>query len=354
VKVLVTGAAGFLGGHLVDMLVERGDDVRAMVLPVEDTSRLQQLPGVEVVNGDMTNPQSLRDAVRGVERVYHVAAKTGPWGPEEVYWATNVRGLGDLIRAAMDAGVKRIVHTSSVTVYGHHLQGIVTEDEPFHVEDEPYSRTKIAGEKLITNLVKDEGAPVVIVRPGWIYGPRDSASFGRFVGLVEAGKGFFVGSGKNIVPVVYVRDVAKGIILAGDAGDEVIGRAYTLADDHRVTQAAYLNTIADALQVAHISRRIPYKPLYAAARATELLWQAAGRRNAAPPPVTTYGIMLVGSEQIFSIGRARRELGYAPQYDVTRGVAEGVQWYMQAKQGNRQGDDLEPLYSGSFVGLSTD
>jgi nucleoside-diphosphate-sugar epimerase len=345
VKVLVTGAAGFLGGHLVDMLVERGDDVRAMALPVEDTRRLQQLPRVEVVIGDMTKPESLRDAVRGVERVYHVAAKTGPWGPEDVYWATNVRGLGDLIRAAMDAGVKRIVHTSSVTVYGHHLQGIVTENAPFYAEDEPYSRTKIAGEKLIANLVKDEGAPVVILRPGWIYGPRDSASFGRFVGLVESGKGFFVGSGKNIVPVVYVRDVAQGLIQAGDAGDEAVGRAYTLADDHRVTQADYLNAIADALQVQHISRRIPYMPLYAAARTAELLWQAAGRRNAAPPPVTTYGIMLVGSEQIFSIGRARRELGYAPQYDLARGVAEGVQWYLQAKHGHSETNEGEPQFS---------
>jgi nucleoside-diphosphate-sugar epimerase len=333
VKVLVTGAAGFLGSHLVDMLVERGDEVRAMVLPVEDSRRLRQMPRVEVVSGDMTNPQSLKSAVQGVQRVYHVAAKTGPWGPEEVYWATNVRGLADLIHAAMDAGVERIVHTSSITVYGHHLHGIITEDEPFHAEDNPYSRTKIAGEKLIASLVQDEGAPVVIVRPGWIYGPRDSASFGRFVGLVESGKGFFVGSGKNIVPVVYVRDVAQGLIKAGDAGDEVIGRAYTIADDHRVSQAEYLNSIADSLQVPHISRRVPYMPVYAAARAAELVWQAMGRRNAAAPPVTTYGITLLGGEQYFSIGRARSELGYAPQYDLARGIAEGVQWYLQAKQG---------------------
>jgi nucleoside-diphosphate-sugar epimerase len=334
VKVLVTGAAGFLGGHLVDMLVERGDEVRAMALPKEDTRRLRLLPRVEVVHGDMTNPQSLKDAVQRVQRVYHVAAKTGPWGPENAYWAVNVRGLADLIHAAMDAGVERIVHTSSIIVYGFPLHGIVTEDAPFQAMDNPYSRTKIAGEKLIADLVKDEGAPVVIVRPGWIYGPRDTASFGRFAALVESGKGFFVGPGRNIVPVVYVRDVAQGLIKAGDAGDHVIGRAYTLADDHRVTQAEYLNAIADALNVPHISRRIPYGPVYAAARAAELVWQAAGRRNAAPPPVTTYGIMLVGSEQIFSIGRARQELGYAPQYDIARGIGEGIQWYLQARHGS--------------------
>ncbi len=342
-KVLVTGAAGFLGGHLVDMLVERGDEVRAMVRPVEEARRLRKLAGVEVVQGDLTEPESLKRAVRGVQRVYNVAAKTGPWGLEEVYQAINVRGLANLINISMDAGVQRIVHTSSITVYGHHLHGTITEDAPFRAEDNPYSRTKIAGEKLIANLVKDRGAPVVIVRPAWIYGPRDNASFGRFVALVESGKGFLIGSGRNIVPVVYVRDVAQGLIKAGDASDGVIGRAYTIADDQRVTQAEYMNTIADELHMPQLSRHIPYAALYTAGRTAELLWQAMGRRNAAPPPVTTYGVTLLGGDQQFSIDRARRELGYAPEYDVIRGVMEGVNWYQQSKMGNSQSQEEPEL-----------
>ncbi|HLX39681.1 MAG TPA: NAD-dependent epimerase/dehydratase family protein [Ktedonobacteraceae bacterium] len=348
-KVLVTGAAGFLGGHLVDMLVERGDEVRAMALPVENTAHLEEMPGVEVVRGDMTDASSLKRAVRGVQRVYHVAARTGPWGLEDVYRAVNVQGLADLVHAAIDAGVRRIVHTSSITVYGHHLQGIVTEEAPFHAEDNPYSRSKIAGEKLLGNLVKDNAAPVVIVRPGWIYGPRDTASFARFVSLVESGKYFLVGSGKNIVPIVYVRDVAQGIIKAGDAGDEVIGRAYTIADDRRVTQAQYLDSIADALQVPHLTTRLPYKGLYAAGRTAELLWQAMGRRNAAPPPVTTYGLTLLGGDQMFSIGKARRELGYEPVYNIERGVAEGVKWYLETKKGNISGGKHEVTDSGRTI-----
>jgi len=333
-KVLVTGAAGFLGGHLVDMLLERGDEVRAMVRPVEDASRLRKLDGVEVVLGDLVDRESLKRAVQDVKRVYNVAAKTGPWGLEKDYNAINVWGVADLITASMDAGVQRIVHTSSITVYGHHLKGIITEDHPFHAEDNPYSRTKIAGEKLIADFVKERGAPVVIVRPAWIYGPRDTASFGRFVAMVESGKGFLIGSGKNIVPVVYVRDVAQGLIKAGDSGDEVIGKAYTIADDRRVTQAEYLNTIADFLEVPPVSRKIPYFTLLAAARGAELMWQAMGRRKSAPPPVTTYGVTLLGGNQEFSIEKARRELGYEPEYDVIRGVFEGVNWYLQTKKGS--------------------
>ncbi len=332
-KVLVTGAAGFLGGHLVDMLVERGDEVRAMVRPVENASYLRTLSGVEVVNGDLTSAASLKRAVKGVERVYNVGARTGPWGPESAYRAINVYGLSDLIYAAMDAGVQRIVHTSSITVYGHFLHGIVTEDHPYHAEDNPYSRTKIEGEKLVTDLVEGQGAPIVIVRPAWIYGPRDTASFAKYVSRVESGKFFFVGSGENIVPTVYVRDVAQGLIKAGDAGNEVIGQAYTLANDECVTQAAYLNTIADALGVAHVSLKVPFSALYTAGRSAELVWQAMGRRDAAPPPLTTYGITLQGGDQQFSIDKARRELGYAPQFDIQRGVAEGVKWYRSLQQG---------------------
>jgi nucleoside-diphosphate-sugar epimerase len=335
-KVLVTGAAGFLGGHLVDMLLERGDEVRAMTRPVENADYLRTLKNVELVHGDLTDEESLTRAVQGVERVYNIAAKTGPWGLEEVYRAINVQGLASLINVAMDAGVQRIVHTSSITVYGHFLQGVITEEHPYQAEDNPYSRTKIAGEKLIADLVKDRAAPVVTIRPGWIYGARDEASFGRYVARVESGKFFLIGSGDNIVPLVHARDVAQGLIKAGDAADDVIGRAYTIVDDRRVTQAEFLNTIADALGVPHVTLRVPFAALYTAGRTAEQLWSALGRRKAAPPPLSTYGVTLQGGDQQFSIDRARRELGYTPEYDVKRGVEEGVRWYLATRKSEQR------------------
>ncbi|HEU5378668.1 MAG TPA: NAD-dependent epimerase/dehydratase family protein [Ktedonobacteraceae bacterium] len=331
-KALVTGAAGFIGSHLVEVLLQRGDEVRALVRPDEDTWRLQPFSRVEIFQGDMTDTATLKGAVQGVERVYHIAAKTGPWGMEQTYRAINEQGLSDLVYAAMEAGARRIVHTSSITVYGHHLRGIVTEDHPYHAENNPYSRTKIAGEKLLFNLVKQKGAPVVIVRPAWVYGPRDSTSFSRFVSLVESGKGFIIGTGKNVVPIVYVRDVVQGLIKAGDAGDHVVGRAYTLADDRRVTQLEYLNTIADTLKAPHVARKLPFLATYMAGRTAEIVWQVVDPRRMKPPPLTTYGVTLLGGDQQFSIEKARRELGYAPEFDVKLGVAEGVRWYLSAKQ----------------------
>ena len=179
------------------------------------------------------------------------------------------KGLADLIYAAMDADVQRIVHTSSITVYGHHLCGIVTEDSSYHTENNSYSRSKIADEIVVFNLVKEYGAPVVVVRPAWVYRPRDSASFGRFVSRIEGRKGFIIGSGENSVPVVYVRDVAQGLANAGDAGNQVIGQAYNIADDRHVTQLEHVNAITSALHVAPVSRHIPFSALYLAGRAAE-------------------------------------------------------------------------------------
>ena len=346
-KVLVTGASGFVGNHLVEMLVERGDEVRALVQPGQDTDHLKTLSGVEVIYGDLTDRPSLERAVQGTRRVYNIAAKTGPWGPEKLYQAINVQGLADLIDTAMEAGVDRIVHTSSITVYGHHLSGIVTEDHPYHAEDNPYSRTKIAGEKLIFRLVEEHGAPVVIVRPGWIYGPRDKASFGRFVNLVASGKARLLGNGNNIVPIVYVRDVAQGLIKAGDAGEEAVGRAYNIVDDRRVTQAEYLNTIADALHMPPVSSKLPFSAIYFAGRSAETIWHIGAQfvptLRHTPPPLMTYGVTLLGGDQRFSIDRARHELGYVPEVDVKQGVAEGVRWHLSSQGQEQPSDVLSPL-----------
>jgi nucleoside-diphosphate-sugar epimerase len=125
-----------------------------------------------------------------------------------------------------------------------------------------------------------------------------------------------------------VRDVAQGLIKAGDASDKAIGRAYNIVNDRRVTQAEYLNTIAEALHVPRVSRKLPFPAIYLAGWCAEALWRTVDRNRQTPPPLMTYGVTLLGGDQRFSIDRARHELGYAPEFDVERGVAEGVKWYL--------------------------
>src|SRR5437763_9920133 len=204
--VLVTGATGLLGSHLIDVLVERGECVRALVRPGEAVGaygiRPQAQPAVQICRGDLGDRASLAAAVRGVDRVLHCAARTGPWGPQVDYETANVRGLRTLVESALAAGVRRFVHVSSITVHGNDVHGTADETAPLRVEPNPYSRSKVAGEHLLARLIREQGAPVTIVRPGWIYGPRDVARFARFAAMIQRGKVVVVGPGNNHVPLI--------------------------------------------------------------------------------------------------------------------------------------------------------
>jgi nucleoside-diphosphate-sugar epimerase len=321
--VLVTGASGFLGSHLTDLLLERGERPRILVAPGERVTAWTDAD-VEIHHGDVCDRATLEAAVDGVGRVLHCAARTGPWGPRIAYQRTNVDALGTLVDVAMAAGVERIVHVSSITVHGNDVRGSADERGTLRAGSNPYSWSKLAGERLLARMVRDAGAPVTIVRPGWIYGPRDTASFGRFAEMIGGGRMVVIGSGHNHVPLVYVEDVARGIVLAAEC-DAAAGRSYLLVNDERITQLDLLNGIAAQLGVPAPSRRIPYRlgvTLGALAEAGGLL-----ARRAQPPPVMRYGVQLLGGENRFVIDRARRELGFSPQVSLAEGIHRSVEWY---------------------------
>lgn len=320
--VLVTGATGLLGSHVVDLLVARGEKVRALVRPGENVQRLIEL-GVDVIPGDLSDRRSLDRATRGVERALHCAAKTGPWGPEDEYQRANVLGLQALIESSLAAGVQRFTHVSSITVHGNDVHGAADETTPLRIEPNPYSRTKVAGEHLVAAFVRDQGAPITIVRPGWIYGPRDVASFGRFAAMIQAGKMPILGSGANHIPLVYVRDAAEGVILASTAPN-VVGKAYLLVNDERVTQRDYLTAIANALGTQAPTRHIPYRIALGLGATSEVVGRLGRLKQ---PPLMRYGLQLLGGENLFNITRARQELGFAPRVMLAEGVRESVTWY---------------------------
>lgn len=325
--VLVTGAAGLLGGHVADRLVERGERVRIFARPGEDVARLEQR-SAEVYRGDLGDRASLEAAVRGVDRVLHCAARTGPWGPEAEYEIANVFGPKSLIEAAMAAGVRRIVHISSITVHGNDVGGEADEASPTRVEPNPYTRTKIAGERLVQRMIREQGAPVTIVRPGLIYGPRDTNSFGRFAALVEQGKMIRIGSGHNHVPLIYVTDAARGIVLAGEA-ERAVGRTYLLVNDEPVTQNDYLNAIAGELGVPTPRRHIPLRLALALGTAAELVGHLAHMQQ---PLLTRFGVEALGGENRFNISRARKELGFRPDINLAEGVRRGIAWYRTTRR----------------------
>jgi nucleoside-diphosphate-sugar epimerase len=227
----------------------------------------------------------------------------------------------------MAAGVRRIVHVSSITVHGNNMRGEADEDSPLRIEPNPYSRSKVAAEKLLHRMIRDEGAPVTIVRPGWIYGPGDTASFARTARMIGEGRMIVVGSGENHLPLIYVRDVAEGLVLASEA-EQAEGRSYLLVNDEPVTQLGFLTAIAAELGASVPTRRIPYVLAMTLGGLSEQLGHLMRRRQ--PPPVMRYGLQLLGGENRFVISRARHELGFTPLIGLTEGVKTSVGWYRDA------------------------
>ena len=348
-RALVTGASGLLGGYVVELLLGHCHSVRALVRPGEAVDGLTR-PGVEIHRGDLCDRASLESAVGGMDRVIHCAARTGVWGSRAEYERTNVRGVEWILKAALSAGVRRFVHVSSVAVFGASVRGTADESTPVRIDPNPYSWSKVMGERVVERAIRDYNAPVTIVRPGWIYGPRDTGSFARFAALVRQGRMVVIGSGQNQVPLIHVRDVAAGILLASEVA-RAVGRSYILVNDEPVTQHQYLDSIAAELGVPGPSRHIPYRAARMLGYMAEALGHLFGRSQ--PPPLTRYGVELLGGKNRFSINRAREELGFCPRVSMASGVRESVAWFREGYCATQSGTQHTGTYLGEQRGGAT-
>src|SRR5260370_39159461 len=177
-KVLITGSTGLLGGLLIRELRERGEDIRALVLPVENTHRLVE-QGVEVVRGDVTDASTLGSAVKEIELIFLLAGMMGVWRPLAEYRLVNVTWCENLYQAPHKPGVLHFVHTSSHTVYGLGYGRFLTEKDALRPDPDPYSLTKAEGDRLIRRLMLSSKGETVILRPGTLFGPGDRLPFRR-------------------------------------------------------------------------------------------------------------------------------------------------------------------------------
>ena len=325
--VLITGAAGLLGSHLTELLLAEGERPRVLVRPGEALPSWEG-SGIEIYEGDAADRAVLESALAGVDRVLHCAARTGPWGPWAEYERTNVSALRTLAELAGAAGVRRIVHVSSITVHGDDVHGDADETAPMRPGPNPYSRSKAAGERLLQQLPASVRARLTVVRPGLLYGPRDTGSFGRFAAMISERKMVMIGPGRNRMPLIYVTDAARGILLASTA-EQAAGRVYLLVSDEPVTQREYLDAIASGLGAPPVSRRVPYRLALGIGISAEITARLLRREQ--PPPLTSFGVRVLGGENRFTIARARAELGFEPRVSLAEGVRNSTDWYLAAR-----------------------
>jgi nucleoside-diphosphate-sugar epimerase len=321
-KVLITGATGLLGGHLIRELRERGEDIRALVLPVENTDRLVA-QGVEVVRGDITDANTLGPAVKDIELIFHLAGMMGVWRPLAAYRLVNVTGSENLYKAAQQGGVRRFVHTSSHTVYGLGYGRFLTEKDALRPDPDPYSLTKAEGDRLIRRLMLSSKVETVILRPGTFFGPGDRLHFGRMAQKVKDGKGLILGRGDNALPFCYVTDIVQGFLLAA-YHENAPGNVYNITNDRPLTQSEMFNAIADAVGGVRPRLHLPYVPIYYASIVAEKVVAPLTRTK---PKATPLGAMMFGSDNRHSVEKARRELGYEPKVDLREGIQLAAQWF---------------------------
>lgn len=320
-NVLVTGATGLLGSHLLQALQRRGERIRALVLPTENAQNLLA-QGVEVVRGDVTDAGSLAPAVRDIDVVFHLAGMMGVTRPLVEYRLVNVTGTENLYRAAQAAGVRRFVHTSSHTVYGLGHSRPLTEGAALCPDPDPYSITKAEGDRLMRRLMLTGGVETVILRPGTFFGPGDRLHFGRMAQRMKQGKGVIIGRGNNVLPFCYVTDVVQGFLLAA-YHEHAPGNVYNISNDHPLAQREMFDAIADAVGGKRPAVHLPYWPLYYGSIGAEVVAAITHTK----PLVTRLGVMMFGSDNRHSIEKARRELGYSPEIDLQEGIKLAAAWF---------------------------
>jgi dihydroflavonol-4-reductase len=319
---LVTGASGFQGSAVLRALLERGEPVRALVRPRSNRQNLDGLP-VEIALGDLTDRQSLADAVRGCQAVFHVAADYRLWAadPAELY-RTNVDGTRTLLEAAGEAGVARILYTSSVATLGSRPDGEPADERTPAKLDHMighYKRSKYLAEQAVRELA-GRGLPVVILNPSAPIGPRDirPTPTGRMV--LEAARGHFPAYVDTGLNVVHVDDAAEGHLLAFERGR--IGQRYVLGGEN-LPLGEILGTIAQLVGRRAPRLRLPPGLLLPLAHLAET---AARLRGGREPLLTTDGLRMARKRMYFSSALAERELGFRAR-PALEALRDALDWY---------------------------
>src|SRR5829696_7832861 len=214
--IFITGATGLVGSHAAEEALRRGHRVRALVRSSSDTRWLDRW-GVEQVVGDLADPEALRRGAEGADWIFNCAAKVGDWGTLEEFRRLNVEAFRHLLDAAVAARVARFVHVSSLGVYEARDHHGTDETVPPAAESlDAYTRSKTEAEALALRYHKERGLPVAIVRPGFIYGPRDRSVLPKLIHALRAGRFFYFGSGDQVLNCIYVKNLVHGIFLAAE------------------------------------------------------------------------------------------------------------------------------------------
>lgn len=329
-KALVTGASGFLGGHIAEGCLRAGDEVRVLVRRTSDTSHLRTLPGVEFAYGDLTDTDALRRAAEGTDVVYHSAARVTDFGTRARFRAENVTATEHLLDAARRGGASRFVFVSSPSALMDRGDGDrlgIDETCPYPRRYyNHYSRTKAEAERIV--LAADApGFTTCALRPRGIWGPRDRQGFvPRMLTAMRAGRLPDLSGGRPVMASLCYCDNAVDACLRAARSDRVGGRAYFIADGEETDLWRFLGRLAHLFSVPPPGRRVPVPVRDGLALLADLVWKLPPLAARSSPPLSRYAVALLARSATYDTGAARRDFGYRPLVGQEEGLDAFAAW----------------------------
>lgn len=329
-RILVTGGGGFLGGHIVRALLERGDEVGSLTR--SDQPELREL-GVEVHRGDISNPEDVALAIKGYDAIIHTAAMVNPWGDPDAFFRANVTGTSILLDACQTEGITRFVFTSSPSAV---FQGIDLINAPTEVPyparfPSPYGETKAMSEQLVQAAHNPDAMACVSLRPQLMWGPGDPHLLPLLIHKTRLGTLKQVGHADTMVDVTFITNAAQAHLDALDALDKSPddptypgGQNYFISNDEPVKIWEFITEMLELVGEPGPKGKVPRWLAAWTGRQCERLWRLMGWHG--EPPVSEFVVLKMCTHQWYDMGPARRDLGYNPKVSM----AQGKQLWAQA------------------------
>lgn len=325
-RCLVTGATGFIGGHLAERLAGEGRRVQCLVRSTSNTTLLERL-GVELVVGDITQPDSLAEAVAGCRDVFHCAALVSDWATRSEIAQINVEGTRNLLEASVASGAQRFIHLSTTDVYGYPGGSEVDESCGAPRFRNWYAQTKRAAEEQVRRIERSGALETVILRPATVYGPRSTEVVGEIAKAIRNGTMLLIDRGRPLAGLCYVQNLIDAALLASNS-TAARGEAFNICDGSDITWRQFTAGLADGLGCSRPRWSLSYGIAIGIAFSLEsgyrLLRSATGLSM--PPLLSRQAVHVLGIDQGFSNRKAREVLGWAPRVDYATGLRETLAW----------------------------
>ncbi len=323
---LVTGASGFIGGHLAERLTRDGHRVRCLVRASSDTAALERL-GAELAVGDLTEPPTLARAAEGCTHVFHCAAMVSDWATPREVAAVNVSGTRSLVAAAAQASVGRLVHVSSTDIYGHPGTAEVDEGHTATGFRNWYAQTKLAAEAEVQRGAATHRLETVILRPATVYGPGSREVILEIARALRGGQMLLIDRGRAIAGLCFIDNLIDATRLAMDR-EAASGQAFNVTDGLDVTWRRLIDDLADGLGCPRARWSLPYRLAAGLGFSLEHGYRALHRATglSTRPLLSRQAVQVMGIDQSFSHAKARELLGWEPRVDYATGLEATLDW----------------------------